>query len=98
MEPNNILELLSTRANIGGRELSRRMGRAETWANNSFGRVPKLDTVANVADVCNCDVCIIDRDTGAVVATVTPPRRASMDRDAGDAVDDLDGAGNGGGA
>ena len=96
MKPNNILELLPTRASISGRELSRRMGRAETWANNSFGHVPKLDTVANVADVCNCDVCIIDRDTGAVVATVTPTRRASMDRDEGGTVDDLDDAGNGG--
>ena len=36
VEPNNVLELLSTRANIGGRELSRRMERAETWTNNSF--------------------------------------------------------------
>ena len=37
------------------------MERTETWANNSFRRVPKLDTVTGV---CSCDVCIIDRRLG----------------------------------
>ena len=39
------------------------------------GRTPSLATVASVADVCGCDVVIVDRATGERVGVVEPPRR-----------------------
>ena len=78
MRASGVIGLLIERSGLTDRRFSLTLGKCETWARNTrkAAGVPKLDTVADVADVCNCDVCIIDRDTGAVVATVTPPRRA----------------------
>ena len=100
MQVDAIIRALIDRSQFSYNGISRELGKSREWARltSKPGRTPRLDTVADVADVAGCDVCIIDRETGAVVATVTPPRRASMDRDAGGAVSDLEGAGNGGGA
>lgn len=75
MRSCEVMRCISQHAHISGRELSRQLGHVETWATNSFGRIPKLDTLADVADVCGCDVLIIDRATGAEVCRVDPPRR-----------------------
>lgn len=37
---------------------------------------PALATVCDVADVCGCDVVLVDRATGERVGVVDPPRRA----------------------
>lgn len=77
MQVNDVMRAVADYRGISGRGLSRALGKVDTWARNSYGRDTKLGTLADVADVAGCDVCIIDRETGAVVATVTPPRRAA---------------------
>lgn len=76
MQVNAVLKAIADHGGLSGRGLSKALGKVDTWARNSFGRDTKLGTLADVADVAGCDVCIIDRETGAIVATVTPPRRA----------------------
>lgn len=39
------------------------------------GSVPSLDTAAAIADVCGCDLVLVDRATGDTVARVDPPAR-----------------------
>lgn len=78
MQVDAVLKALIEHAPMSGRALSSMLGKSPNWAGVSSqpGRSPELATVADVADVAGCDVCIIDRETGAVVATVTPPRKA----------------------
>lgn len=59
------------------RAISIDMGRADTWAKNSSraGRVPRLDTVAELAHLAGLNVALVDRKTGEVVATVDVPYR-----------------------
>lgn len=78
MQVDSLITLLVERSGYSDRRMSLELGKCETWTRNTKKNAsdPRIGTVADVADVCNCDVCIIDRDTGAVVATVTPPRRA----------------------
>ena len=40
--------------------------------------MPKLDTVADVADVAGVDVVLIDRATGDRVGVVDPPRQSAL--------------------
>lgn len=77
MQVDCIIKTLIERSGLGCNGMSRELGKSREWARLTAraGRVPRLDTVADVADAANCDVCIIDRETGATVATVTPPRR-----------------------
>ena len=77
MQVNDVMRAVADYRGISGRGLSKALGKVDTWARNSYGRDTKLGTLADVADVADCDVAIIDRETGAVVATVTPPRRAA---------------------
>lgn len=79
MQVDAVLKALIDRAPMSGRALSAVLGKSPNWAGVSAqpGRSPELATVADVADVAGCDVRIVDRETGSVVATVTPPRRAA---------------------
>ncbi|WP_281657204.1 hypothetical protein [Collinsella stercoris] len=79
MQVDRIIRTLIDRSGLSMNGMSAALGKSREWARLTAkpGRVPKLDTVADVADVAGCDVAIIDRETGAVVATVTPPRRAA---------------------
>ena len=76
MQVDRIIRTLIDRSGLSMNGMSAALGKSREWARLTAkpGRVPKLDTVA---DVAGCDVAIIDRETGAVVATVTPPRRAA---------------------
>lgn len=76
---NELIGALLARCEKSQEAISLELGHAKSWASvvKSPRRVPSVATVADVADVAGCDVCIIDRETGAVVATVTPPRRAA---------------------
>ena len=78
MQVDRIIRTLIDRSGLSTNGVSAALGKSREWARLTAkpGRDPKLGTVADVADVAGCDVCIIDRKTGAVVATVTPPRRA----------------------
>lgn len=77
MQVDCIMRAIVERSGLSYNAFSSAMGKSREWARitSQAGRTPRLDTVADAADVAGCDVCIIDRETGAVVATVTPPRR-----------------------
>lgn len=64
---------------MSGRAISAALGKSQTYVRTAAraGRSPALATVADVADVVGVDVVLIDRETGATVCTVTPPRRAN---------------------
>lgn len=53
------------------------MGRAGSYIDTVIrkARVPTVDTAAAIADVCGCDLRLVDRATGETVATVEPPAR-----------------------
>lgn len=79
MQINKLLRAIIERSGKSYRQVSAELGRSPNWAGavSMPTRSPAMATVVDVADVAGCDVCIIDRKTGAVVATVTPPRKAS---------------------
>jgi hypothetical protein len=79
MQVDRIIRAMIDRSSMSANAFSAALGKSREWARMTArpGRDPKLGTVADVADVAGCDVCIIDRETEAVVATVTPPRRAA---------------------
>lgn len=77
MQVNGIINAIITRSGRSANQLSAELGRSREYVRNAANKAaPSIATVADVADVAGCDVCIVDRETGAVVATVTPPRRA----------------------
>lgn len=77
MQVNELLRALVERSGKSYRQVSAELGRSPNWAGavSMPTRSPALATVADVADVAGCDLCIVDRETGAIVATVTPPRK-----------------------
>lgn len=81
MQVNEVLSAILSRTDKTQEAVSLELGHARTWASVVKGkrRSPALATVADVADVAGCDVQIIDRSTGDVVAIVTPPRRAAAE-------------------
>lgn len=99
MQVNQVVSAVVSNSGMSYNAVSAKLCKSREYARNIAVRAsaPRLDTVADIADVCGFDLQLVRRDTGATV-TVTPPRRASMDRDAGGAVDDPDDAWNGGGA
>lgn len=75
---DNVVAAIVRHSGKGANRLSAELGRTREYVRNATGKTSTtLATVADIADVAECDVCIIDRETGAVVATVTPPRRAA---------------------
>lgn len=78
MQVNELISAMLDRCDKSQEAVSLELGHAKSWASvvKSKKRTPSIATVIDVADVAGCDVCIIDRKTGAVVATVTPPRKA----------------------
>lgn len=77
MQVDSIIRTLIDHSGMSDRAMSKAMGKVDSWARQTAaaGRVPKLDTVADVADVAGCDVAIIDRATGETVGVIEPPRR-----------------------
>lgn len=70
------LQAVAGHAGLSGRALSKALGKAETWARNSYGRDTKLGTLADAADVAGCEVRVVDRETGDTVAVIDPPSRS----------------------
>lgn len=61
------------------------LGRSREYVRNAASRPsPSLATIADIADVCGCDVIVRDRRTGSE-SVITPPRREGAG-DPGDAV------------
>lgn len=77
MEASSSIRAAAKHAGVTLYELSRRLDRAPAWAGitSSPGRDPKASTIAAIADVCGCEVVIVDRQTGERVATIDPPGR-----------------------
>lgn len=78
MQADQALRLLIAHSGRSGRAVSVDLGHVPTWASVSTqpGRVPKLDTLADVADVAGVDVVLRDRATGEELGTIEPPRRS----------------------
>ena len=81
MQVNKVVSLLINHSGMNTNHVSTVLGKSREWARQAarLDRVPRLDTVANVADVCGVDVVLVDRETGAALGTVTPPRREADD-------------------
>ena len=80
MQVDEVVSALIAHCDMSARGISAELGKSQNWATMaaSGGRIPKLDTLADIADVAGCDVAIIDRATGERVATVDPPRRSEI--------------------
>ena len=78
MQVDRVIRALIDHSGMSGNAVSAALNRSREWARitSQPGRVPRIDTVADVADVAGCEVVIIDRTTGETVATIDPPRRA----------------------
>lgn len=77
MQVNKLIATVVERSGKSYNRLSADLGKSREYVRQAASKAaPSIATVADVADVAGCDVCIVDRETGAVVATVTPPRRA----------------------
>lgn len=85
MQVDMIIRALVERSDLSYRQVAAELGRSSAWASTtaSPGRSPQLATVADVADVCGCDIAILDRESGETVAVVDPPHRQSPSGDTG---------------
>ncbi len=81
MQVNEVAGSLIDRSGKTGEGLSLEMGKSKSWASviRSPKRIPRLDTVADIADAAGVDVVLVDRATGERVGIVDPPRRARPD-------------------
>lgn len=75
MQVNDVVAALVEHSGMSSNRVSAALGRSREYIRNSLYRSPQLATVADVADVAGCDVVIVDRETGATVARVDPPRQ-----------------------
>ncbi|WP_102337698.1 helix-turn-helix domain-containing protein [Collinsella provencensis] len=78
MQVNNVVRFIIERSGKSFRKVSEELGRSANWAGVVAmpRRSPALATVADIADACGVDVVLVDRATGAAIATIDPPRCA----------------------
>ena len=83
MRAEEAIRALIAHSGLSGRAVSTALGKAHSWAGITAKRTvaPKLQTVADVADVAGVDVVLIDRATGETVGVVEPPRRTAMEQE-----------------
>lgn len=80
MQANKLIAVIAEHSGRTYNRLSADLGRSREYVRQAASKAaPSIATVADVADVAGCDVCIVDRVTGAIVATVTPPRKAARE-------------------
>lgn len=76
MQVNRVVGALVDHSPLTGEQASAALGHSRSYISMiKQRRAPTLATVADVADVCGCDVVIVDRATGERVGVVEPPRR-----------------------
>lgn len=75
MKPNEVMRALVDTYGDGQRALSRKLGHTPGWFSSTLTRrsVPRLDTVAAVADTCGYELVIREKNGGAVLGVVEPP-------------------------
>lgn len=76
MQVKDVISALVAHSGQSARGISATLGKSPNWAAMAAQRTPRLDTLADVADLAGCDVVIIDRATGERLGTIEPPRRA----------------------
>lgn len=79
MQVNALIRELITHSGLSANAMSAALGKSREWARlTAKANAPRVDTLADVADVAGVDVALIDRTTGEVIAKVDPPRRAQQ--------------------
>lgn len=70
----DVVRALVARSGVGARELSRRMGRNQTYIGVITSKQTRVGAglLARVADACGCDLVVVDKATGERVARVDP--------------------------
>lgn len=81
MQVNKVASRLITRSGLATNAVSSALGKSREWARQAsrLDRIPRLDTIADIADVAGCDLVIVDRATGDTVGVVEPPRRSASE-------------------
>lgn len=79
MQAGEALKLLSKRLPMSMREASRRLGRSGNYvyATVSNVSIPRVDTLAAIADLAGVDVCLVDRKTGETIARIDSKTQAT---------------------
>lgn len=74
MEPRDFIRACLSTANSTPWVVSKKMGGPATRLDTMIrrGNVPRLDTAARIADACDCDLVLVDRETGERVAVIEP--------------------------
>ncbi len=77
MQVNTCIKELAVARGVSLRGLSAALGRSSAWGSRVSGpeRSPALATVADVADVLEYDLAVVDRETGETIGTLEAPRR-----------------------
>ena len=73
MQVNDIMRAVLDHTGMSDRAIGPALGRGTAWAGMAATRVPRLDTLARVADLAGLDVALVDRSSGDVVAVVDVP-------------------------
>ena len=81
MQVNKVASCLIAHSGKSGEGLSLELGKSKSWASviRSPKRIPRIDTIADIADGAGVDVVLVDRATGETVGVVEPPRRAASE-------------------
>lgn len=79
MQVKELVSALVKRSGKSANALSADLGKSREYVRNIAVRAaaPRLDTIADIADVAGVDVVLVDRATGETVGVVEPPRRAA---------------------
>lgn len=79
MKVTGVVRALVDHSPMTGEQVSAALGHSRGYISVAMakgaGKGPALATVCDVADVCGCDVVLLDRATGERVGVVDPPHR-----------------------
>ena len=81
MQVKELVGALVRKSGKSANALSADLGKSREYVRNIAVRAaaPRLDTIADIADVAGCDLVIVDRATGETVGVVDPPRRSASE-------------------
>ena len=69
MDSREALRYVLSRSNKPKTTVSQELGKSAGYINTyvSMGKVPGLDTMASIANVCGYDLVLVDRSTGETI-------------------------------